>query len=230
MLVQEIFDRHARDYDLARRRLVYCFDLFYAAILDHLDFERDAKLRIADLGAGTGLLTLFIAEAFPNAEIQLIDVSAEMLTLARKRLGDSDRFEYIEADYAKADLGKYDAIVSALSIHHLDAEQKQALFSKAKNSLTKGGVFINGDQIAGETPEQNDEIYTRWRTLAREAGATDADFAAAADRMREDKPSSVRDQLAWLEKSGFASAESVFEDSMFAVMVARVAAQSAIVL
>jgi tRNA (cmo5U34)-methyltransferase len=63
MTIQELFNRSAARYDLARRQLVPCFDDFYAAALERLPAERDRSIQVLDLGAGTGLLAALVAAA-----------------------------------------------------------------------------------------------------------------------------------------------------------------------
>src|SRR5262249_46486432 len=46
------FDSAARDYDRLRRKFIPCFDEFYRCAIAELPFERDAAIRILDLGAG----------------------------------------------------------------------------------------------------------------------------------------------------------------------------------
>jgi tRNA (cmo5U34)-methyltransferase len=59
----------------------------------------------------------------------------------------------VTADFAAAAPSKsYDAVVSALAIYHLPDSGKRHLFADIFKYLTPGGVFINADQIAGETP------------------------------------------------------------------------------
>lgn len=41
--------------------------------------------------------------------------------------------------------GKFDAIISALSIHHLDDKQKMELFYRIYEALPSGGFFVNYD-------------------------------------------------------------------------------------
>ena len=56
-----VFQAHAEDYDAERRRLLPCFDAFYAAAIDALGLCERPLRRVLDLGAGTGLLAGAVA-------------------------------------------------------------------------------------------------------------------------------------------------------------------------
>ena len=150
-----VFDGAAAGYDRARRQLVPPFDGFYEAAVGAIPYRREDEIWVVDLGAGTGLLSAMVARAFPRARITLADVSPEMLGVARQRFVDEPaRFELRVMDYAEEPLsGEYDTVISALSIHHLDADEKRELFRKVYGVLCEGGVFVNADQVLGETPE-----------------------------------------------------------------------------
>ena len=108
--------------------------------------------RVLDLGAGTGLLTGFVRATYPEAELTLLDGAAPMLDRARATLGD-ERTRYVVGDLADPlPDGPWDAIVSALAIHHLDDAGKRALFARVRGALAAGGVFVNAEQVAGESP------------------------------------------------------------------------------
>ena len=124
-----VFQAHAQDYDAERRRLLPCFDAFYAAAIDAVGLCERPLHRVLDLGAGTGLLAGAVARAHPAAQLTLLDGAAAMLAQARTRLGDSPR--YVVADLADPlPEGPWDAVVSALAIHHLDDPGKRALFAR----------------------------------------------------------------------------------------------------
>ncbi|WP_341280371.1 class I SAM-dependent methyltransferase [Paenibacillus sp. FSL H8-0537] len=89
--------------------------------------------RILDLGAGTGLFAAFVRQKYPQAEFTLIDLSEEMMKVARLRFEGSEQVEYISADYTNYNFEhKYDIVISSLSIHHLTHEAKQGLFHKVR--------------------------------------------------------------------------------------------------
>ena len=221
----EAFNAGAGDYDRLRRRLLPCFDGFYGAALAALPFEREAAdgPRILDLGAGTGLLTAIVAAALPRARFVLVDVAAEMLAGARRRFAaDGERFEFIVADYGREmPDGPFDAVISALSIHHLEDDAKARLFHKVRQALAPGGVFVNAEQVAAETDAESRGIEAAWERAVLAAGVTAAELAAARARMAHDRPATVGDQLGWMAAAGFRDGACVFRDGMFAVMSAR---------
>ena len=223
--VAELFGRGAREYDAVRRRLVPCLDAFYGAALEVARWaleDADAPRRILDLGAGTGLLSAAFARAYPSASFVLVDVSEEMLARARERFdGEPGRFDFQVADYAAAALpgGRYDLIVSGLSIHHVEDAGKRALFARCAAALAPGGAFVNADQVCGPTPALSERYLARWRAQALAAGATEPELAEATARMAADRPATLEAQLAWLREVGFATADCPFKDGMFALMV-----------
>ena len=219
MSVGTLFDAAARSYDRARRQLVPGFDDFYGAAFDLLTFEENQPVRVLDLGAGTGLLSEMVAEKFPESQITLVDVSDEMLDVARRRFSANPaRFNFQVMDYAKeGEWGEYEAIVSALSIHHLEDLDKRRVFRKAHENLSSGGVFVNADQVLGATPEIEEQHYGYWLRRVREAGVADRDLDAALERMKEDKSSTLVSQLAWLKEAGFDPVDCVYKDHQFAV-------------
>ena len=220
--VGALFDPAAPDYDGARRRLTPGFDGLYGAAVESIPFERDEPLRVLDLGAGTGILSAMVAGRFPNSRVTLVDISVEMLRVARRRFsGEPGRFEYRVLDHARKPLpGKprgYDLVVSALSIHHLTHGDKRELFEKVYASLSSGGWFVNADQVQGPTPEAEVEYQADWLRRVREAGVGEGELSAALARMKADKNATLEAQMGWLGDAGFGSVESFYEDGRFAV-------------
>ncbi len=216
--VQTVFERTSSTYDAARARLIPPYARFYGAAVDLLEFDPGASPRILDLGAGTGLLAALVRERFPLARLRLVDVAPAMLEQARTRLG-TENVEYGIADYTAAPMGgEWDAVVSALSIHHLPDEAKRALFRSIYAALADGGVFVNAEQVAGPTAELTARYHRQWLKEIRALGATEQEIAESEYRMREDRCASVEDQLGWMREAGFADADCWFKDGRFAVM------------
>lgn len=213
------FDAHAGGYDASRRRLVPPFDAFYGTAVDAVGLA-GAPRQILDLGAGTGMLSVRLRHAYPEAALTLLDGAAKMLEQARVHLGE-DGVSYVEAALEDPPpSGPWDAIVSALAIHHLTDADKRTLMKRVHEALGPGGVFVNAEQVVGPSPRFS-ALYATWHEArARAAGSDDREWSAAVERMAHDRCASVEDQLAWLRAAGFADADCLFKDHRFAVMVA----------
>ncbi|PZS12207.1 MAG: SAM-dependent methyltransferase [Solirubrobacterales bacterium] len=215
-----LFSRYARDYDASRRRLIPAFDDFYGAVVDTLSLGPGPIERVLDLGAGTGLLSAGILAAHPYAKLVLLDGSEEMLARAQARLGPALSELHLGDMRDCLPAGPFDAIVSALAIHHLDDGAKRDLFARALARLRPGGAFVNAEQVAGPSRSLTD-VYDRvWVRQCRALGATAEELSDARERMANDDCADVDSQLRWLRKAGFAEVDCVLKSWRFAVMAA----------
>jgi tRNA (cmo5U34)-methyltransferase len=214
----KVFSDHAAQYTALRRRLVPGYDRFYGSVVEVLALMPVPPRRILDLGAGTGLLSARVADAFPEASVELLDASPPMLAEARERLGERVAAVHIRDMAGPLPEGPFDAIVSALAIHHLSDDDKRALMVRAHARLAPGGVFVNAEQAAGSTPWITDLYRRRWLSDCRALGAGEPELADAAQRMTLDRCADVESQLQWLRDAGFAAAECVYRDWRQAVI------------
>lgn len=221
MSIKAAFDRSAQDYDRVRRLLIPKYDDFYGTAIEQLPEAGAGPLTVLDLGAGTGVLSALVLEARPGSRLTLVDLSGQMLAQARERLVEVRPLpKFIEFDYSKEPLGgPYDAVVSALSIHHLEDADKAALFVSIFAALKPGGVFVNAEQVRGPTEALHQDYHRRWLGAVRALGVPESELRAARERMGYDRPASVRDQLDWLRDAGFADVDCLFKHYMFAVLV-----------
>jgi tRNA (cmo5U34)-methyltransferase len=226
--VKSVFDQAASAYDQTRRQLIPSFDLFYGTAVELV--PEDAK-RVLDLGAGTGLLSSLVLDHCPAATVTLADVSTAMLEQAKTRLSSyGDRCLFVAADYQTAlpdagpdagPEGKFDAIISALSIHHLEAGAKRSLFERVFEWLTPGGIFINADQVLGETPEIDARFCATWVGAVRQSGIAPEAMWAAFERTKVDRMSPLKPQLEWLREIGFREVACWFQHYSFVVFSGR---------
>lgn len=216
----KVFEAHAADYEAARRRLVPDHDAFYEAAVAALDLAGRPVERVLDLGAGTGLLTRRVLGAHPDARATLLDGAPAMLAEARKALG--ERVAYVVDDLThELPAGPWDAVVSALAIHHLEDPDKRTLFARVRAGLAPGGIFVNAEQVAAPSAFLAERYLEHHERHARDAGSDAGEWAAARGRMAADRLATAEDQIAWLREAGFADVDAVYKRHGFAVLVAR---------
>jgi tRNA (cmo5U34)-methyltransferase len=149
-----------------------------------------------------------------------------MLERARQQLASfGERFQTRLFDLADHSWRTLDwpvkAIVSSLTIHHLDGTQKQRLFQDMARLIEPGGVFLIADVVEPASRAGADLAAKAWdAAVRRRALAIDGTLDAVAYFEREkwnmyrypdpddiDKPSRLLDQLKWLEQAGFADVD-----------------------
>jgi tRNA (cmo5U34)-methyltransferase len=135
--------------------------------------------RVLDLGIGTGETSTRVLGLHPKAHLTGVDESPAMLDHARQQLHRADLIVGRLEDPLPA--GRYDLVVSALAVHHLDDAGKADLFRRVAAQLQPGGRFVLADVVVPEDP---------------------ADLVTPIDDDGYDKPSSVADQLVWLRAAG----------------------------
>ncbi|MDO8608390.1 MAG: methyltransferase domain-containing protein [Phaeospirillum sp.] len=218
--IQTAFDAAARSYDGQRRRLIPCFDDFYASAVELVAELAPPDARILDLGAGTGLLSALVAKALPGADFTLSDLSEGMLAQARDRFAGSGvtaAFRVMD-HLALCDEAAFDVVMSALSIHHLEDDGKRALYAACSRALKPGGLLVNADQVAGDTPEMEDRYWRHWFETVKASGLEDSEIAAAIQRQTLDRRTPLDPQLDWLRRAGLTEVECRYKNVSFAVM------------
>jgi tRNA (cmo5U34)-methyltransferase len=207
---------NADEYDAPRRRLVPDFDRFYGTAAELVAGLGLPDPAVLDLGAGTGLLSGAVRAAVPEARLTLLDGAADMLAVARQRLGDG--VSLVTADLTEPlPPGPFDAVVSALAIHHLGDEAKRDLFRRVHGVLRPGGVFVNAEQVAGPTPWHERQYAEAHERDARRLGSDDEEWQGAVARMAHDRCAPVDEQLAWLRDVGFERVDLAYKRYRFAV-------------
>lgn len=219
--VKAKFDQIARDYDDQRRKLIPCFDDFYRIPVSIAGATNDAP-RILDIGAGTGLLSSFMLEKYPHAKVTLIDLSENMLDVARSRFKNNPNITYVVDDYTQHEFDEpFDLVISSLSIHHLTDIEKKNLYAKIFSILKNNSLFINADQVLGSTPSIEALYKEDWKKKIEVSGLTKDELSAAYERTKLDKMSPLEDQLNWLKNVGFSDVDCIYKYFNFVVFLGR---------
>jgi len=215
------FDRGAKSYDRQRSDVIPNMDQIYTIIAELASSEVPGP-KILDLGAGTGLLTEQLFKKYSGGSFTLIDISMEMLNITRERFKGNPNFRYIQEDYLKTDFeDSFNIVISSLSIHHLNDNAKKNLYTKVYEILNEGGIFLNADQVLVPSSE-NEYIYQRnwWEKI--ETGSLKQDEKEfIIDRMKLDKPSTLKNNLRWLENCGFTNVDIFYKYYNFCILYGK---------
>ncbi len=219
--LKKSFNDISKKYDSQRRKLIPCFDDFYGTVVNFAEITEEHP-KILDIGAGTGLLTEFLLPKFPEAEYELMDISEEMLEVAKKRFAGNGNVKVTLADYSKKKFSlNYDLIVSSLSIHHLEDEEKRKLMRKIYDSLNPGGIFINADQFVAESVTIEKKYRAIWYQKIEETDLKKTEKDAAYERMKLDRLANLSSYLKWLKETGFSDIEVLYKYLIFAVIYCK---------
>jgi tRNA (cmo5U34)-methyltransferase len=220
--IRQAFNKFAQDYDSQREHVIPDLRNYYGTAVWAME-SRVSRPEILDVGAGTGLLSACVLEKFPDARLTLMDISENMLDMARKRFAVRDGTGYVVCDYSRSELGgPYDIICSALSIHHLAPEDKRELFCRIFSALQPGGMFVNADQADGETGYFRQRYLEFWNDFLKSGPMTQAQHAEILKRRDTlDHNEKLSVQLRWLNDAGFSDVDVVYRNRTFIVTVAR---------
>jgi len=219
--IQEQFNHVAETYDNHRKCFIPCFDDYYTRAVSLLKYYRNDFNNIVDLGAGTGLLSKVIYEMYPNAHFTLIDVSKDMLKIAQERFSGLDNFEFIDGNYVEnIPVNNCDLVCSALSIHHLENNDKAKLYKNIFKILNNGGCFINLDQFIATSDTINNLYSQWWLDYIDNSGITPKEKEAWGERRKLDKENTIDETIEILKESGFNNVECIYNFMKFGVIVA----------
>lgn len=191
---------------------------------------RAEPFTVLELACGEGLLAEAILQNHPRSTVYGYDGSPLMLERAQARLarfGDRFRTRQFDlfSDAWRVEVGRQPsatavhAIVSSLTIHHLDGPQKQQLFRDVYRMLDPGGVFVIADLVQPVGVEGVRAAAASWDESVRERALMLDGDTAVYDQFHQtewnlfiypdsmDKPSPLFDQLTWLAEAGFSEVD-----------------------
>jgi tRNA (cmo5U34)-methyltransferase len=208
-----------------------------AAVLDLIPDPGDGLL--VDLCCGEGLLSRALLERFPRARVLALDLSPAMLAQARATCagcsGAAGRFDTRLFDLADRSWRTFPeparAFVSSLAIHHLDGPGKRRLFQDLAAVLAPGGALVIADLVLPATPAAHALAAKAWDEAVRRRSLELAGGLGPYEKFRDerwnlwadpepdpiDQPSSLLDQLRWLEEAGLRGVDVVWMKAGHAV-------------
>jgi len=158
-----------------------------------------APARVLDVGCGSGVWSLAIAERFPESHVTGLDFPAvlESFTTRAEALGVANRTATIPGNMHDAPLpsGAFDMVVIANVLRLETPDRAAALLARLATAVAPGGALLVVDALAGGTPE---------RERARALYALN--LALRTQQGRVHSPAEI---TGWLETAGLHGVQSI---------------------
>lgn len=144
-LIKQYYRFQSRIYDATR----WAFLFGRLGILRQIPFTSTVEFIVAEIGCGTGFNLARIARKFPQAELVAVDVSADMLSIARKKLAPCpNKQSYIQEPYGAGATflrsSSPDLIIFSYALTMINPQWKQ-LIQQAYEDLPVGGKILVAD-------------------------------------------------------------------------------------
>ena len=207
-------DADVADYDNDVRNEVDPIRTGYGDVLRWVIREAQitASSRVLELGSGTGNLSEMIASC---GELVSVDVSENMEAIAKRKVQHLTNRRFIKADILEVftqELGKFDAVISTYTVHHLTDQEKQRLFALVFDHLLPSGSAVFGDLMVQTSSEKETKIQ---QYLAK-------GDQAAVQAISEEFFWSLDTAIGDLERLGFDVRAVRFSDLSFGVIARKV--------
>jgi trans-aconitate methyltransferase len=193
---------------------------FYEEMLDVAAEAVPARARdIVDLGVGTGALALRCLARAPGARLTGVDMDAEILEVARRRLPPQAKF--LCGSFLRISLPPATAVTASFSLHHIRTRAaRRGFYRKLRKSLMPGGVLLAVDCYPASDPALASSQFQKWKShLERSYSAREAaGFLKAWSQ--EDVYVPLHRELELLGSAGFVP-EVLWRKDAFAVLLAK---------
>jgi tRNA (cmo5U34)-methyltransferase len=189
--------------------------------LDLIPAEPDEAFLAVEIGTGAGWLSAAVLREYPKARILGLDGSPQMLKKAAQvlaRFGDRAelrQFNLEERSWTDGLSPGARVFLSSLVLHHLDGAGKRGLFARLFDRLEPGGALLFADVMEPRTERARRHFAAAWEEeIRRRSVEIHGDSRAHEFFVRErwniydhpdptDKPSTLPEQLGWMEEAGF---------------------------
>ena len=188
------FAHKSKSWDMSSRRVKNAQSIS-DSILNNI--ELDKEMVLMDFGAGTGLLSYFVAPQVDT--IVAVDNSPSMLEEFREKCKDFDcKTEIIQKDLSSETIEReFDGIISSMTVHHL--KDTSALFSKFYKMLKQDGFIAIADLDSedGTFHSENTGVHHHGfnrdslDTIAKDAGFSNIQFDTVSTIKKPDRDFTV---------------------------------------
>jgi ubiquinone/menaquinone biosynthesis C-methylase UbiE len=145
---KQLFDRWSSSYDWTFPSFIY--QAIHKRLMSKIELSANAN--VLDLGCGTGQLLNRLGKEYPEIKGIGLDLSPQMLKVARQKNQHRPRFIYIEGNAESLPFaeGQFDAVFNTISFLHYPHPDQ--VLREVKRVLSPGGKFYLVDITANNSP------------------------------------------------------------------------------
>jgi ubiquinone/menaquinone biosynthesis C-methylase UbiE len=129
------------------------------------EFPQFKPLRILDMGCGIGNTTVPLYNAFPDAEVHGIDISAPMLRYGHARaesLGKPIHFSQQSVVATDFEDASFDLVMSCLVTHEVPPQVVKGMYAECHRLLRPGGLMLQDGGAARLSKDPLQIFLTNW--------------------------------------------------------------------
>lgn len=180
--------------------------------------------RVLVVGAGGGMELKFFAEANSGWQLDGVDPSAEMLSLAKTALGPlaSSRVQLHQGYVEAAPMGPFDAASCLLTLHFTTEEERLRTLREIHARLKPGGVFVAMHYSISQNHPERELWLSRCAEFAISSGIDPEHARTAAATIGKQLPIlSPQQDEELMQKAGFTEINVFYVSLAFRGWVAR---------
>lgn len=131
---------HDKEFERLERQSQIMFD--YQKELQDVDLKDGAI--VLDAGCGSGIISRYLANRFPNCRVVAYDYTASLLAKAREASRDIPNLVFEEQDLKQLNCpdGQFDLIVARFVLHHQDTAGLKRVLAELARVLKPGGELV----------------------------------------------------------------------------------------
>ena len=212
--IRSNFSKRSREYDLWIRKVIPRYDEMLDVLVSCIKVPEGRSFRVIDIGCGTATLSEKLLASQPDVELTCLDMTEDMLDLARGRLSEHKNVRYLQFDlYDFVYDGPYDLIISSLALHHMVTdEDKRTQYRKIYQALSPGGSFYNADVVLASDRCMQELYMRKWAEFMYQGlTSEEVDGSVLPRYYSEDSPARLTDHLEWMKDAGFSVVDVVWK-------------------
>ena len=161
-----------------------------------------------DVGCGTGNLILKAIESSPGTSFTLLDISEDMLAIAREKLGDTHRYENYSSISMPFEDSSFDTVTCIQSTHYYEDDGHISALKECYRVLSENGILVVTENVASMSGEGYSVSRSRLKRFLLSQGKGEQECEDFLNRYgTEYFPRTAEEHISELKAVGFRNVE-----------------------